>query len=400
MNVMGTMLFVGGLQGVLNQLYTAMLPMCGQLVGVGQVLAGLAALTYIGVRVGKHIAAAEPVDVFPLLRPFAIGLVIVLYPAFVNVLNGVLSPTVDGTSAMVTNANAAIARLLQQKEDALQHTPGNQLYNGVSGNEGGLIDSAPTATPSDGSSGLSAGFGFLLSKAFFNLKNLIKIWLSEVLQLVYEAAALCINTLRTFQLIVLALLGPLVLGLSVFDSFRSSLNAWLARYVQVFLWLPVANIFGAIVATIQVQMLQLDIQQIQNSGGTWFGATDAGYLIFLIIAIIGYLTVPSTAAYIVQAGSSSALMSKVSSGAAMVAGGALAVGKAAAGGMFGGSLGSGRGDGGFGGSGGGGSGGGRGGSGGGGSGSGWAGRGGGGSGDGRGGGSGSGDRQRNKISGG
>jgi len=333
---MQAIFLVGGLQGVLDQLYASMLPMCGQLIGVGQAIAGLAALTFIGMRVWKHIAAAEPVDVFALLRPFAIGLVIVLYPSFVSVLNGALSPTVDGTSAMVTNANASIARLLQEKEDALNKTPSGQLYNGsTSGADGAVIDGATAGSGDGSSSWLSAGFSFLLSKAFFNLKNLIKIWLSEVLQLIYEAAALCINTIRTFQLIVMAILGPLVLGLSVFDSFRSSLNAWLARYVRVFLWLPVANIFGAILAMIQVQMLQFDLQQIQSSGGTWFGVMDAGYLIFLVIGIIGYLTVPSVAGYIVQAGESEKLLSKVNAGAMMVASGAMGVGKAVAGGVFG-----------------------------------------------------------------
>jgi len=58
--------------------------------------------------------------------------------------------------------------------------------------------------------------------------------MSEVLQVVFEAAALCINTIRTFYLIVLAILGPLVLGLSVFDGFQHILNTWLAKYINVF----------------------------------------------------------------------------------------------------------------------------------------------------------------------
>jgi len=328
------LLLAGGLQGVLDQLYTNMLPMCGQLMGVGQALAGLGALAYIGIRVGKHIAAAESVDVFPLLRPFVIGLVILLYPSFIGLLNGVLSPAVDGTSAMVTNANAAIATLLQQKEDALKTTLPYQLYNNGDAGES-LWELYTGNLPVDAVSGLTAFFGFQLSKAFYNLKNSIKVWLSEILQLLYEAADLCINTIRTFQLIVLAILGPIVLGLSVFDPFRSSLNAWLARYVRVFLWLPVANIFGAILATIQAQMIQLDIQQIQASGGTYFSSMDAGYLIFLIIGIIGYFTVPSVSGYIVQAAGSEAVLSKVNAGAAMVVSGAVGVGKAVAGGVLG-----------------------------------------------------------------
>ena len=67
---------IGGLQAVLDQLYQTMLPLCSQLIGVAQGIAGFAALAYIGIRVGRHLANAEPVDVVPLLRPFGIGLAI------------------------------------------------------------------------------------------------------------------------------------------------------------------------------------------------------------------------------------------------------------------------------------------------------------------------------------
>lgn len=77
----------------------------------------------------------------------------------------------------------------------------------------------------------------------------------EVLQVLFEAAALCINTIRTFYLIILAILGPIVFGLAVFDGFQHTLTVWLAKYINVFLWLPVSNIFGAIIGKVQENML-------------------------------------------------------------------------------------------------------------------------------------------------
>ncbi|MEP0710735.1 MAG: hypothetical protein ABJC55_02320, partial [Algoriphagus sp.] len=116
---------------------------------------------------------------------------------------------------------------------------------------------------------------------------------------------------RTFQLIVLSILGPLVFGLSVYDGFHHTLTVWLARYINIYLWLPVANIFGAIISTVQEKMLVLDIGQIESTGDTFFSATDTGYLIFLIIGIIGYFSVPSMANYIVHAASGGSLPHKV-----------------------------------------------------------------------------------------
>lgn len=152
---------------------------------------------------------------------------------------------------------------------------------------------------------------FAMAKASYNFRNTVKQWMSEVLQVLYEAAALCISTIRTFYLIILAILGPIVFGLAVFDGFQSTLTVWLAKYINVFLWLPVANIFGAIIGKVQENMLKLDIAQLQSAGDTFFSSTDTAYLIFLIIGIIGYFTVPTVANYIVNAGGGHGLLQKV-----------------------------------------------------------------------------------------
>ncbi len=60
-------------------------------------------------------------------------------------------------------------------------------------------------------------------------------------------------------------------------------------------------------------MIFLDINQIQSSGDTFFSSTDAAYLVFMIIGIVGYSSVPSVANYIVHAGGGSAIVQKVNS---------------------------------------------------------------------------------------
>lgn len=63
---------------------------------VGKGLAGLGALFYVAVRVWQSMARAEPIDVYPLLRPFAIGICILLFPTLVlGTLNNILSPIVQ-----------------------------------------------------------------------------------------------------------------------------------------------------------------------------------------------------------------------------------------------------------------------------------------------------------------
>src|SRR3546814_4583646 len=92
----------------------------------------------------------------------------------------------------------------------------------------------------------------------------------------------------------------LVFALAVFDGFQHTLTVWLARYINIYLWLPVANIFGTIIGKIQEKMLEMDLSQIAQNGDTFFTQADTGYLIFMIIGIVGYFTVPSVANYIVH----------------------------------------------------------------------------------------------------
>lgn len=257
------------LQFVLAQLYKDMLPLCSKLIGVGRGIAGFATLWFIAARVWKHIANAEPVDLFPLLRPFVIGMCILLFPSVIALINGVLQPTVTGTEAMVKGSNDAIQRHL-----ALSDTS-------------------------------EWGLGAL------NPANWIREALRELLELLFEAAGLCINTIRTFYLLVLAIIGPLVFGLSVFDGFQHTITVWLARYINVFLWLPVSNIFGAIIAKIQENMLKADLTSIPGVT-PGLSISDTAYLIFMLIAIVGYFTVPSVANYIVNAGGGNALVQKIS----------------------------------------------------------------------------------------
>jgi len=263
----------GGLQGILDRLYQDMLPMCKQLIGVGRGMGGFGALWYIGARIWKSIANAESIDVYGLLRPFAIGMCILLFPSLITLINAVMEPTVTVTHAMVDGSSEAARKYLALKESAgLSLNPADWIRDGI----------------------------------------------RYLLELVFEAAAFIINVIRTFYLIVLAITGPIVLGLSVYDGFQHLLTVWLARYINVYLWLPVANIFGAIIAKIQENMITGE-----TTGGLipgqLFSTTDWAYMAFLLIGIVGYFTVPSVANYIVNAGGGNALVHKVTSVSTSVA---------------------------------------------------------------------------------
>ena len=105
------------LHQILANLYQDMIPLCGNMIGVAKGLAGLGALFYVAYRVWQALSRAEPIDVFPLLRPFAIGLCIMFFPTIVlGTINAVMSPIVKGTHTILESQTMDMQAYQQQKD--------------------------------------------------------------------------------------------------------------------------------------------------------------------------------------------------------------------------------------------------------------------------------------------
>ena len=289
------------LHAILRDLYTEMMPLCSNMTAVSKGIAGLGALFYVAYRVWQSLARAEAIDVFPLLRPFAIGICILLFPTLVlGTLNGVMSPIVQGVSSMFDSQKLDMNEYRQQKDkleyEAMKRNPETAYL--VSNEEFDKQLDELGWSPED----MVTMTGMYIERGMYQMKKSIRDWFREMLETLFNAAALVIDTLRTFFLIVLAILGPLAFAISVWDGFQSTLTQWLCRYIQVYLWLPVSDLFSCILARIQILMLQNDITRMQEDPNFSLDSSDAVYIIFMIIGIIGYFTIPTVASWIVQAG--------------------------------------------------------------------------------------------------
>lgn len=137
--------------------------------------------------------------------------------------------------------------------------------------------------------------------------------------MLFNAAGLTIDTLRTFFLVVLSILGPLSFALSIYDGFHSTLASWISRYISVYLWLPIADLFSAVLAKIQTLMLQADVLALQDPN--YIPDSGSGvYIIFLIIGIIGYFTIPTVAEWVIQSGGAGGAMGGINKAGAFATG--------------------------------------------------------------------------------
>ena len=289
------------LHQILRSLYDEMMPLCEDMAGVAKGIAGLGALFYVAYRVWQSLARAEPIDVFPMLRPFAIGLCIMFFPTVVlGTLSGVLSPIVQGTAKMLEAETLDMNEYREQKDkleyEAMKRNPETAYL--VSNEEFDKQLEELGWSPDD----LVTMAGMYIERSMYQMKKSVRDFFRELLELLFQAAALVIDTLRTFFLVVLSILGPIAFAISVWDGFQSTLTQWICRYVQVYLWLPVSDMFSTILAKIQVLMLQSDIERMQADPNFSLDSSDGVYIVFMIIGIIGYFTIPTVSGWIIQAG--------------------------------------------------------------------------------------------------
>jgi conjugative transposon TraJ protein len=303
------------LHQILRNLYQDMIPLCGDMIGIAKGLAGLGALFYVAYRVWQALSRAEPIDVFPLLRPFAIGLCIMFFPTIVlGTINAVMSPIVKGTHTIMENQITDVQALQQQKgqleydarlREGKAWLVDDEVYDQKM-KDLGITDAAE-----------------IVSMWGERLWYDIKAWFREVIrdffELLFNAAALSIDTIRTFFLVVLSILGPIAFAFSIYDGFQATLTQWISRYISIYLWLPISDLFSAVLSKIQELMLKQDIALLQDPNYIPDGSNGI-YIVFLIIGIIGYFTIPTVAGWIIQSGGAGGYGSAVNKTAAKAGG--------------------------------------------------------------------------------
>ena len=288
------------LHELLAGLYDDMMKLCDSMASVAIGIAGIGALLYISYRVWKSLAQAEPIDVFPLLRPFALALCILLFqPLVLGSLNGILGLVVKGTHSLLTEQVFDMNNFQNQK-DALENENLVRDMNTVCQTLDADYDKQIEQldwTPKEALA-LNAMQTMLVAHTQESLLTKIFRWLLEFM---FKVASLVIDTIRTFYLVVLSILGPLAFAISVYDGFQATLSQWFCKYVSVYLWLPISDLFGALLARLQVLSLQKDLELMRADPFYMFDSSNMVYLVFLAIGIFGYFTIPSIASWVVQA---------------------------------------------------------------------------------------------------
>lgn len=307
--------------------YEAVLSKIDSFTSISQAVAGVGALLYISYRIFGSLARAEQIDVFSLLRPFAIGLCIVFFkPAILDPMNGIfrqLDGYFMGKASDMSKETERTLELYEVSDDKLM-----QKYN-VTKEEiknyqktGKMSANITSAIEESNSS------GWIPSSE--DIVNAIM----KMMRWCYMAASYIIRSLSVFYLTIMSVLGPLVFAFAVFDGFQSGITAWFAKYINFSLWGVVCSILDIFLSTVVQSSYSAKLgilEQASNSAEYVAGSTSGLFTFVLyLLGIICYMNVPTIAGWIVNAGGGAGpinnMATKIGGGLGMWAGGKMGQG--------------------------------------------------------------------------
>ena len=123
----------------------------------------------------------------------------------------------------------------------------------------------------------------------------------QLLESLLEAIVYLIAFLRTLFCVLLVIFGPLVFAISIFDGFQENYLQWIARFVNVNLYLPIAMLVLSLVQEVLIYVLESEIAVINSSLIYIPSDYYVSNMVVPVCGIAGLLMVPKIASWIIQA---------------------------------------------------------------------------------------------------
>lgn len=305
------------LQGMKNTMWTHF----DVFIADAQALAAIFMLISFGMRSYEMMAGDKKLEIMPLLRPFALVMVIIWWSAFTKVISYPTDIVAAKTESLFDNGQMQINALRIKRADLMIKIADQlttiQAETEVAQKE---ADSWYAKAWESVTSTVKEGFTNVWNTVT-QLKNRMQVNLQLLLTYTLETLALwvlriCVYIIFMIQIIystILIILGPFSVSTSILPAFRDSFASWIARFVSVNLYSGIAYLVMHISGLFQQYALEAEItryeQLLSNAENTlekmgWFASNGIlSFGIVIISFLIGgltMLTVPSISTWIVS----------------------------------------------------------------------------------------------------
>lgn len=259
-------------------------------------LCGLFALIYFANILMKTWAKGEAFDFHSLFKPFLIGVVIMNFNLVYSLIDSIVEPITQFTEGIASEQKSKIET--KQTEYAGKVTRYEQARQRV-------IDKKKNDT-FDKVEQFFDNFGYYATETLMDALEII-------LSIIYSALKISVRVFNISFRVILIVLGPISFALSIIPYFKDNWKSWIAKYINVSLYLVVAAAidviiykFRDIMLGIQITKYDEAIKQIESTED--FFALDAPFeasvitCVFMLIFVAMYLIIPSIVSMIVEKG--------------------------------------------------------------------------------------------------
>lgn len=254
-------------------------------INTGINIVSLGMLLMVARKVYRVWGMNEPLDIYSMLRPIGFGLLLKFYLVFMGAVDSTLQVVNETVIGYVNGGKSTMITALVELDEANAKSMDEKT-------EGKDLGKTPIEeSPSNGFWDTVAGTGEWIGAKLLSAIQYAIRWLAFIL-LIFGYVFL--STIRLLYLLILKLIGPIAIAFSAFEIFSDSWKGWLSNYINVSLWLPIANTFMFILLKLSNSMVdktQMDEIQI-----------NMALIILYITGVFGFFKVPDLANLIISGG--------------------------------------------------------------------------------------------------
>ncbi len=295
-----------------------------------QALCAIFMLLYFGIKSYGMIAGDERLEIMPLLRPFALTMVIMLWGPFVDLINFPLEVVTVKSRALFDDRIDAVDAVSQQRMALIDSVATKLIESSAE------LEEVQQSTNDEAwyeSLGIDFNVLFDQMKGYFILiMAKFRFFFVQIIEyLVITIFQLCSYLIFFLQIIfagILIILGPFSFAFSVLPGFRDAYIYWLARYISVSLYSAIGYIIMGLSMVLVQYGMEREIELLryvlsneaafifyvsQNDGGSNF------FIVTLLIGGLAMLSVPVISTWIISTSGVGNAISTISRGAGRIA---------------------------------------------------------------------------------
>ena len=291
-----------------------------------QALTAIFMLLYFGIKAYGMMVADEPLQIMPLLRPFGLAMVIIMWSSFIGLIN---YPTqyISNKSRGLFQYRIDRVDAVMQERMALIDSVGRRL----------IESSAEVEQVKDGSKdedwmevlGIDFDALFDQMKGYFILITAkMRFFFLQAVEFLVITIFQVLSYLVFFVQIIFAgiliLLGPFAFAFSVLPGFKDAYIHWIARYISVSLYSTIGYIVMSMSMVVVQYGIEREIELLRYVLGNeaafilYVSHNDGGSFFFIVSLLIGgltMLTIPVISTWIISTSGVSHAISQMTLGA-------------------------------------------------------------------------------------